>query len=171
MIHAGDFTRCGHLQEVKDFNNWLGTLPHKHKIVIAGNHELSFDQKLRDRKAAHAKKLGESGGATEEAPFSPRMIYGGRGGNDAHTAFSVSRSVSTTKMLDMSKQLDKLYLQDCDDNLEEEEEPSVEDLQSELTNCIYLQDSSVDIYGLKFYGTPWQPEFGGWAFNLPRGQV
>jgi hypothetical protein len=19
-------------------------------------------------------------------------------------------------------------------------------------------------------GTPWQPEFGGWAFNLPRGQ-
>jgi hypothetical protein len=28
--------------------------------------------------------------------------------------------------------------------------------------------------GYKIYllceGTPWQPEFGGWAFNLPRGQ-
>ena len=51
------------------------------------------------------------------------------------------------------------------------EEPSVEDMQKELTNCIYLQDSSVEIYGLKIYGTPWQPEFCGWAFNLPRGQV
>ena len=51
------------------------------------------------------------------------------------------------------------------------EEPSVEDMKKELTNCIYLQDSSVEIYGLKIYGTPWQPEFCGWAFNLPRGQV
>ena len=22
---------------------------------------------------------------------------------------------------------------------------------------------------LKFWGSPWQPEFGSWAFNLPRG--
>lgn len=43
FIHAGDFTKCGKLDEVTDFNTWLGTLPHKHKIVIAGNHELSFD--------------------------------------------------------------------------------------------------------------------------------
>lgn len=67
FIHAGDFTKTGRLQEVIDFNNWLGniftsivaistnnklmnkylictgTLPHKNKVVIAGNHELSFD--------------------------------------------------------------------------------------------------------------------------------
>ncbi|XP_011703889.1 PREDICTED: UPF0046 protein C25E10.12 isoform X4 [Wasmannia auropunctata] len=47
FIHAGDFTKCGSLQEVVEFNNWIGklyrNLPHKHKIVIAGNHELSFD--------------------------------------------------------------------------------------------------------------------------------
>ena len=43
FVHAGDLTRCGHVSEVKEFNRWLGTLPHKHKIVIAGNHELSFD--------------------------------------------------------------------------------------------------------------------------------
>ena len=37
---------------------------------------------------------------------------------------------------------------------------------------IYLQDSSVEILGLKFYGSPWQPEFGrNWAFNLPRNSV
>lgn len=89
LIHAGDFTRCGHLQEVRDFNNWLGSLPHKHKIVIAGNHELTFDQKLRDKMAATAQNAANPDAV--EAPFSPRMIYGGRGGNDAHTAFSVSR--------------------------------------------------------------------------------
>ena len=84
LIHAGDFTRCGHLQEVRDFNTWLGTLPHKHKIVIAGNHELSFDQIFRDKIAAAAEK------PNDQAPFSPRMVYGG---NDARSAFSVSRSV------------------------------------------------------------------------------
>ena len=35
---------------------------------------------------------------------------------------------------------------------------------------IYLQDSEVVIEGVKFYGSPWQPEFHNWAFNLPRGQ-
>jgi Icc-related predicted phosphoesterase len=34
----------------------------------------------------------------------------------------------------------------------------------------YLFDSSVVIDGLKFYGSPWQPEFFDWAFNLPRGE-
>lgn len=33
----------------------------------------------------------------------------------------------------------------------------------------YLQDASVTIDGVKFYGSPWQPEFHSWAFNLPRG--
>ena len=33
----------------------------------------------------------------------------------------------------------------------------------------YLQDSSVMCYGIKFWGSPWQPEFCNWAFNLPRG--
>ena len=35
---------------------------------------------------------------------------------------------------------------------------------------IYLQDSEVTIDGVKFYGSPWQPEFYDWAFNLPRGE-
>lgn len=33
----------------------------------------------------------------------------------------------------------------------------------------YLQDELVIRKGLKIYGSPWQPEFGGWEFNLPRG--
>lgn len=32
----------------------------------------------------------------------------------------------------------------------------------------YLQDSGVEIGGLKIWGSPWQPEFCNWAFNLSR---
>lgn len=32
--------------------------------------------------------------------------------------------------------------------------------------CIYLQDSAVTVNGVKFYGSPWQPYFCNWAFNL-----
>ena len=30
----------------------------------------------------------------------------------------------------------------------------------------YLQDRGVELFGLKIYGTPWQPRFFDWAFNL-----
>ncbi|MBP6002900.1 MAG: metallophosphatase domain-containing protein [Pyrinomonadaceae bacterium] len=36
-------------------------------------------------------------------------------------------------------------------------------------SIVYLQDSSVEIEGLKIYGSPWQPRFYDWAFNLNRG--
>lgn len=90
LIHAGDFSGRGKTKELYDFNDWLGTLPHRHKIVIAGNHEWCF-------------------------------YY-----NEV----------------------------ECRDI---------------LTNATYLQDESVTIEGINFYGSPWQPEFLGWAFNLPRG--
>ena len=46
-----------------------------------------------------------------------------------------------------------------------------EKMKALLTNCIYLEDSSVTVYGVKIYGSPYQPEFGNWAFPLKRGQV
>ena len=33
----------------------------------------------------------------------------------------------------------------------------------------YLQDEWIEVDGIKIYGTPWQPEFYNWAFNLPKG--
>lgn len=36
-------SQTGEKAEVEDFNAWLGALPHTHKIVIAGNHEITFD--------------------------------------------------------------------------------------------------------------------------------
>ena len=43
-------------------------------------------------------------------------------------------------------------------------------LLQEFPDVIYLQDSAVTVDGIKFYGSPWQPEFYNWAFNLPRGE-
>ncbi len=91
LIHAGDATITGTLEEVKRFNRWFSSLPHKNKIFVAGNHDWLFE---RD-------------------------------------------NVQARSLLD----------------------PSI----------VYLQDRSVQIDGLKIYGSPWQPRFYDWAFNLMRG--
>ena len=35
----------------------------------------------------------------------------------------------------------------------------------------FLQDEAIHIEGFLFYGTPWQPLFLNWAFNLPEEQL
>ncbi len=48
LVHCGDITAYGTASELADFNWWLGTLPHRDKIVIAGNHDAVLS-KLRHR--------------------------------------------------------------------------------------------------------------------------
>lgn len=48
-------------------------------------------------------------------------------------------------------------------------EKKPEEARSWITNATYLQDEEVTIDGLRFYGSPWQPWFYDWAFNLKRG--
>ncbi|KAL6743288.1 hypothetical protein Aduo_016343 [Ancylostoma duodenale] len=43
LIHAGDLTNYGSERELKKVNEELGRLPHKHKLIVAGNHDLGFD--------------------------------------------------------------------------------------------------------------------------------
>jgi Icc-related predicted phosphoesterase len=90
LIHAGDITRQGKLKELSDFNDWLAALPHRHKIVIAGNHDWCFQ---REQVASRAL----------------------------------------------------------------------------LTAAHYLQDERLELDGVCFYGSPWQPWFFDFAFNLQRG--
>jgi Icc-related predicted phosphoesterase len=45
-----------------------------------------------------------------------------------------------------------------------------EKAEAELSGVTYLQDSSVIVEGLKIYGSPWQPRFFDWAFNVDRGE-
>jgi Icc-related predicted phosphoesterase len=34
--------------------------------------------------------------------------------------------------------------------------------------CDYLEDDGTELFGLKLWGTPWQPWCNDWAFNAPR---
>jgi Icc-related predicted phosphoesterase len=91
LIHAGDVSSRGKLEEIIQFNDWLGTLPHRHKVMIAGNHDFYFES------------------------------------NPPHT-------------------------------------------KSLITNAIYLNDSGIEIEGIKIWGSPVQPWFYDWAFNRQRGE-
>lgn len=91
LIHAGDLTRQGRAEEIEDFNRWLESLPHQHKIVIAGNHDFLFEQEPERAKAL-------------------------------------------------------------------------------LTHAHYLEDSGIEIEGIKFWGSPVSPRFFDWAFNRDRGE-
>lgn len=64
-----------------------------------------------------------------------------------------------------------------------EQEPSwlghlINEEKLSQSDCVYLEDNGIVIEHpeftnpIKFYGSPWQPEFYNWAFNLPRnGEV
>jgi len=107
LLHAGDFTKQGSVNDIISFNEFIGKLPHKHKIVIGGNHDVTLD-----------------------VPF--------------------YESGNTWRRFHKVKQDVKLA-------------------QASLTNCTYLLDSSINIEGIHIYGSPWQPTYEHWGFNLDRG--
>ena len=45
-----------------------------------------------------------------------------------------------------------------------------EEAEAALDAARYLQDDTVEIDGLTFWGSPWQPVFLDMAFNVPRGR-
>jgi Icc-related predicted phosphoesterase len=110
LIHAGDFTNFGEEDEVRDFHTWFSKQSFKYKVLVAGNHEITFDLEYDRQEAAGRFHGGQS--------------------------------------LDFKK-IKKIIVDD----------PSI----------IYLENELVDIEGIKIWGSPQQPSFGGWAFNTPRG--
>ena len=42
LLHCGDFTNKGKVAELTAFNEWLGELPHAHKFLVVGNHEVGM---------------------------------------------------------------------------------------------------------------------------------
>jgi predicted phosphohydrolase len=83
LVHAGDFSTRGGVEEVARFNAWLGTLPHKHKVVIAGNHDFLFEREpvLARSMLTNATYLEDSGVTIEGvrfwgSPWQPRFSTG-----------------------------------------------------------------------------------------------
>jgi Icc-related predicted phosphoesterase len=62
LIHAGDFTFYSKPPfVVSDFNAWLGSLPHRHKVVIPGNHEFFLEEPRNRGVITNAILLVDSG--------------------------------------------------------------------------------------------------------------
>ena len=62
LIHAGDFTFYSKPPSiVADFNAWLGSLPHRHKIVTCGNHEYLLEEPRERGAITNATLLIDSG--------------------------------------------------------------------------------------------------------------
>ena len=43
LIHCGDLTGLGTLPEINRFVQWWSALPHKHKVLVPGNHDFLFE--------------------------------------------------------------------------------------------------------------------------------
>lgn len=43
LIHVGDFSMRANRPAVCEFSRWFKALPHKHKIIVAGNHDVCLD--------------------------------------------------------------------------------------------------------------------------------
>lgn len=60
LIHAGDLTNSGTVEDIQKQLDWLASLPHRHKVFVAGNHDSYFDPKSRkavDKKQGRAPDL------------------------------------------------------------------------------------------------------------------
>jgi Icc-related predicted phosphoesterase len=71
----------------------------------------------------------------------------------------------------------KVFIAGNHDRMFENHPEEVKEILKQYTNIIYLQDDAYEIYDLetdksiKLYGSPWQPEFYSWAFNLQRNSL
>lgn len=88
LIHAGDFTFFSKRRSiVRDFDAWLGELPHRHKIVVPGNHEYVLEDVRNRNLITNAILLLDSGVEIEGSrvwgsPGTP--LYGGAFGMSDH---------------------------------------------------------------------------------------
>ena len=73
LVHAGDILRHGLLDDVTEFDRWLGTLNHlyRYKVVICGNHDWCFQEKPAEARArlTNALYLRDSGCQIEVLTF------------------------------------------------------------------------------------------------------
>jgi hypothetical protein len=55
LIHAGDLTNNGTVEELQAHIDWLASLPHRYKVAIAGNHDTYLDPRTRTSLREHEK--------------------------------------------------------------------------------------------------------------------
>lgn len=62
----------------------------------------------------------------------------------------------------------KVFIAGNHDRLFEDDPKSAMEIVRQYPGITYLQDSLYGVNDISIWGSPWQPEFYNWAFNLPR---
>jgi Icc-related predicted phosphoesterase len=80
--------------------------------------------------------------------------------------------IEATEFFDWFDTLDnydtKVFIAGNHDRLMENGPDRMEDILTGYKNIDYLEDSKIVVNDINIYGSPYQPEFYNWAFNLPR---
>jgi Icc-related predicted phosphoesterase len=62
LLHAGDFSFFGKRSSMlRDFNSWLGELPHRYKVIVPGNHDFLLEDPRNRSAITNAVMLIDSG--------------------------------------------------------------------------------------------------------------
>jgi hypothetical protein len=83
LIHAGDLCNDGSAREIQGAIDWINSLPHAHKVVIAGNHDSYFDARSRrdedrvDSLAEVSKSTGSITSVDDDGNDARRLDWGG----------------------------------------------------------------------------------------------
>ena len=72
LLHAGDLSINGSEVEIQEQLSWLSTQPHTYKVIIAGNHDVLFDQAFLD--AYPERKYGNPDASASKLDFGS-IIY------------------------------------------------------------------------------------------------
>lgn len=83
VIFAGDMTQGGSMEQLADFDDYLGASSHSRRLVIAGNHDLCFERKPEQSRKVlqHATYLQDEaveidGMTIYGAPWQPTLVEG-----------------------------------------------------------------------------------------------
>lgn len=114
---------------------------------------------------------------TQDLPGGELLIHAG---DFMNTGYHLNEAVEFLEWFNgLDQYTHKVFIAGNHDRLFENKPEEVKDLLEQYKNINYLQDEELKLYydgpngdhpedNVLIYGSPWQPEFYDWAFNLPR---
>jgi Icc-related predicted phosphoesterase len=103
---------------------------------------------------------------TKDLPGGDILIYAGDLMNSGRNINDIKSFCEWFSSLDMYKH--KVFIAGNHDRMFQNDYHGAMEIVNSYDNITYLQDSGTEIEGIKIWGSPWQPWFYNWAFNLPR---
>ena len=100
-----------------------------------------------------------------ELPGGEVLIHAG---DFMSTGYKMEELIDFLEWFNVQDYKHKIFIAGNHDGIFEESKNLADVILNAYPDISYLQDSEVIIDGVKFYGSPWTPEFMGWAFALPK---